>query len=42
MTYFDTMLRCYDQSDDTDVLAVTIETKRRREVISAPSQAASA
>jgi integrase len=29
-TDFDTMLRCYDQPDDADVLAVTGETKKRR------------
>ncbi|MDQ6635153.1 MAG: tyrosine-type recombinase/integrase [Gemmatimonadota bacterium] len=31
-TDFDTMLRCYDQPDDTDLLAVTSEPRKRREL----------
>ena len=39
-TDFDTMLRCYDQPDDADVLAVTSETKRRREVAGTAARSA--
>jgi integrase len=34
-TDFDTMLRCYDHPDEADVLAVTSEPRKRREVGSA-------
>lgn len=40
-TDFDTMLRCYDQPDEADVLAVTSETRKRRELLSSPAAAAS-
>jgi len=30
-TDFDTMLKCYDQPDDADLLAVTSEPRKRRE-----------
>ena len=39
-TDFDTMMRCYDIPEDSDVLAVTSETRKRREA-SAPSVNAS-
>ena len=39
-TDFDTMMRCYDIPEDADVLAVTSETRKRREA-SAPSVSAS-
>jgi hypothetical protein len=32
-TDISTMLRCYDHPDDADVLAVTSEPRKRREIV---------
>jgi integrase len=41
-TDFDTMMRCYDIPEDADVLAVTSETRKRREVSANSSSSSSA
>jgi len=38
-TAFDTMLKCYDHPDDADVLAVTSEPRKGRELTAAASRA---
>jgi hypothetical protein len=36
------MLRCYDHPEDADIIAVTSETRKRREVAMATSDVATA
>jgi integrase len=41
-TDFDTMMRCYDIPEDADILAVTSETRKRRDVFAARANSSSA